>query len=480
MNWQSLDPNARELYTTSMDWMDQRWDQDAGLLREPADDDVDAPHHPVKESVWYAFGLLMRNSAGDVGRAVRVLNTVLNYQFDSPGRPLHGTFFRAPEEPYPPDDAIIWRDYDPNWREFIMTVLALALMEFADRLPPDLVARIDIALARAVAGAIARGLSSEYTNIALMHAFMLCFAGRRLDNAAWVDEGERMGRQVYTLFKQHDAFGEYNSPTYYGVDLYALALWRSYPAISPLLAQWGGKMEAALWRDLVRFYHPGLKNLAGPYDRSYGMDMRRYVSLVGMWMYLAAGRTNAPFPDTNAPFDHAHDFAFAPLFAFLGARVPADVTPSLLRFPGERQVERVISDAPRRIATAWLGQERMLGGEFTSRTRPRSTQLVPATIHWRIDAETVGWVRLLYAGPVDARATRDQLEITGTGMHIFEVMAPGAAADQIARSEWRLPALNVHVGTNARRFSVDEEGDRLSIEYSVDDDDPITCILTCS
>jgi hypothetical protein len=104
---------------------------------------------------------------------------------------------------------------------------------------------------------------------------MLCFGGNRFDEPVWFHEGERMAREVYRLFKQHDAFAEYNSPTYCGVDLYALALWRSYPSLSPHLTRWGEEMEALLWRDLAQFYHADLRNLAGPYDRSYGMDMRR-------------------------------------------------------------------------------------------------------------------------------------------------------------------------------------------------------------
>ena len=66
--------------------------------------------HAIRGSVWYAFGLLMRNGPDDRARAVRVLETVLNNQFDAPGRIFHGTFLRAPEEPYPPADAVIQQE----------------------------------------------------------------------------------------------------------------------------------------------------------------------------------------------------------------------------------------------------------------------------------------------------------------------------------------------------------------------------------
>jgi hypothetical protein len=310
--------------------------------------------------------LLMRNRPADNERTVRVMETVLRHQFDAPGRVFHGTFYRAPEEPYPPADAVIWRDYDPNWREFIITALAPVLTEYSDRLPAALVHKIDAAIRKAIVGAQARGLSASYTNIALMYAFMLCFGGKRFNEPAWIEEGERMAREVYRLFKQHDAFAEYNSPTYYGVDFYALVLWRSYPALSSLLAQLGGEMESSLWRDVAQFYHAGLRNLTGPYDRSYGMDMRRYASVLGIWMRLAVDKSRAPFPHTDHPFEHDHDIAFVPLIAFLGADVPPDAREHLLAFRGERQIERTISDSPRRVVTAWLGTDRIIGGELTS------------------------------------------------------------------------------------------------------------------
>ncbi len=308
---------------------------------------------------------------------------------------------------------------------------------------------------------------------------MFCFAGKRFDEPKWFEEGERMAREVYHLFKQHDAFAEYNSPTYYGVDLYALALWRSYPALSLLLARLGGEMEALLWRDVAQFYHTDLQNLAGPYDRSYGMDMRRYASVIGIWMYLATDRTHAPFPDTDRPFDHAHDMGFVPLIAFLGARVPPDVLEQFLAFHGERQIERVISDSPRRIATAWLGKDQMLGGEFTSRTAPQSGQLHPATIHWRIDAEQIGWVRLFYLEPVDACASRNRLEIATISEIAFLVHAPGARIEQIERDYWRLPQLSMRIETNAEQMNVQPRESFFEIRYIVASEHPITCTLKC-
>jgi len=472
-----LDSHARDLFDVAMQRMEGHWDEAMGLLWGSEDARHLPPHHSIRGSLWYAFGLLMRDGPEDTGRAVRVIETVLAYQLDAQDRVFHGTFLRAPEEPYPPLEAVIWRDYDPNWREFIVTALALVLLEYVDQLPGSLVEQIDAATRKAIAGARARGLSAAYTNIALMHAFMLCFAGRRFDEPTWFADGEQMAREVHRLFKQQDAFAEYNSPTYSGVDLYALALWRSYPELSPLLAQLGSQMEAALWQEVAQYYHADLRNLAGPYDRSYGMDMRRYVAVLGIWMRLVMDKTRAPFPDTDHPFEHEHDLGLVPLIAFLGAQVPLPALEHFVAFRGERQIERVLADAPPRVVTAWLGHERMLGGEFTSLTAPQSTQLHPATIHWRIDPEQIGWARLVYFEPVDARASKDRLEITTTSQISFLICAPGARSEQIKRDSWCLPQLPVRVETNAESLAVQTREGLLAVDYKVAPGQPIACTL---
>ncbi len=110
-------------------------------------------------------------------------------------------------------------------------------------------------------------------------------------------------RAVYTLFKKYDSFFEYNSPTYYGVDLYGLALWRDYGSTQRMQTI-GSEMEATIWKDIAAFYNPLLRNVSGPYDRSYGMDMESYVSVVGVWMRTVLDAKNAPLPPIAATTDH--------------------------------------------------------------------------------------------------------------------------------------------------------------------------------
>jgi hypothetical protein len=477
----SLDANAQQLLAASVAWMDHYWDEAMGLLRSPGD--VADPHHPqpgnghmVRESTWYALGLFLRNGPGDVERAIRALEVILTYQFDEPDKVYHGTFYREPEELHPPEPPIEWRHYDPNWREFIITTIAIILLEYEHQLPRSLVGKIDIAIRKAVEGALKRELKATYTNIALMNAFMLCFAGDRLNEPAWTKSGEAMAKEIYRLFKLYDTFEEYNSPTYYGPDLYALAEWRVY-GCTPRLRQLGAELEALLWTDIARFYHAGLRNLCGPFDRSYGMDMRRYVALLGEWIWLIADKDQIPFPRLDRPFAHSADFCFGPCIAILGAQVPADVRAHFLSFQGERQVERVISNSPRRVATAWLAPSLMIGAQDTSGAKQGSTQFHPGTVYWRVGAEEVGWIRLCNTMPVDAQASANRLGISGTGELYFQIAALGLDADLIKADHWQLPGLEVQVESSVSDSRIERKPDMVEIYYRAGDNRPISCSL---
>lgn len=350
------------------------------------------------------------------------------------------------------------------------------LAEYEPLLPDTLVARIDAATRLAVSGGLARGLRPGYTNISLMHAFMLAAAGVRLDEAEWLARGEEMAQAIYDLFKVDNAFEEYNSPTYYGPDLYALALWRSL-APSPLLRRLGAEMENRLWLDLSRYYSPGLRNMCGPYDRSYGMDMTRYAAVLGQWIWLVSGQAQAPFPALDLPFPHTPDWFYAPQIAFLGAVVPAEARARLLDFAGPRKVEQVIARQPRRVASAYLEENFMWGAEHTSLSKFGSTQFHPATLHWRAAPGQIGWMRLVHRDPVDATVQGRILSIRGRGPLTFQIYAPGLAETALQSAAWDLPGLAVQVVGAPSSFTIERLPEWLEVRYDPGPDAPIVLRL---
>lgn len=507
MRLEELSPFARELAGESMAWMDAFWDEEAGLLAIGTD--MATAKRKVRNTARYAIGLLLRNAVGDCERACKALDAVLHLQYDEHGSTLHGAFRGWAGQPHPGTDATIFQ-FDPNHRQFLGTLFAVLLDKYEACLPADLVGRIDVAIRRMVEGEPPDRCLPVYSNIALMHAALLTWAGDRYVRPDWLRQGEALGTEIHRLFDGEHAFEEYNSPTYYGTDLFALAFWRCHSR-SDLLERLGADIEAALWRDLARYYHADLKNMCGPYSRSYGMDMTAYCALLGMCIWLGVGRKEAPFPTAvRGFFDHCDDFCWGPCMAILDTGIPAELLPHFKEFFGERFIEKRISITPERVATAWMSNTVMIGAEATpldaaektyyrlredfvefnpgshhwrdalvaaQRCALLSRDFCPATIHWRQPNGNLGWMRLRHLGAIRARAAKCRLDIAGhleptlTARYgeahtslVFLINVPGACVS-IEPESWRLPGLTLQVTGNLGCPVVKADGGQVAITY---------------
>jgi len=465
----SLDKNTQELFQESMDLNAQLWDPIAKLVHRPGYLSNHGPRegsHMVRESSWYALGLLFRDAPGDRQRAAEILDAVLKEQYLTPGVRWYGTFKRTPEEPDPTGDAVIWRAYDPNWRVFIGTTFAMILIEFPDRIPAQLSQRMYTSIDHAIEGEIReQRLVPSYSNIALMYGSLWDFAAVHNKRADWQKQSTDWTENVYNLFKKFDAFSEYNSPTYCGVDLYGLALWRDYGSTKRMQAI-GSEMEATLWRDIASYYQPDLRNISGPYDRSYGMDMESYVSVVGVWMRTTLDAQHAPLPRIAATTDHVADAWFAPHIAILGTRIPSDAFAKMKKFDGEHLVHKQITE--QRVATAWIGRNVIYGGQATSKTKDAgtTTQFHPATVQWRTPSGEIGWVRLVESPMVDATADQQGITISTTGTVRLRLHARDIAQANIGATDWKLPGLHILVTSDAKNFTIEKTQDSLDLVYT--------------
>jgi hypothetical protein len=465
----AMNTNTRQLFDESMAMGDHYYDDSVKLLSAPntrSEELQPSSRQMVRESSWYALGLLMRDRAGDRERAAEILDAVLKQQYLTPGTPWYGTFRRSPEEKDPKFDTTMWRGFDPNWRVFIGTTFQIILIDYPDRVSPELTQRMYAAIDRGIEGEIAeKRLLPSYSNIALMYGALWDFAAVHDNRADWKKQSAEWTEAVYKLYKQYGAFFEYNSPTYCGVDLYGLALWRSYGS-TPRIRAIGSEMEAGLWRDIASLYQPDLRNLAGPYDRAYGMDMESYVSLDGVWMRTVLDAQKAPLAPIMPTTDHLADVWLAPQLAALGTRIPADAMKKIAAFEGEHLVDRKITD--RRTATAWVGKNVIFGGEATSKTKDAGSgsQFHPATIQWRTPSGKIGWVQLYETPMIDATADRHGITISATGTIRIHIHAKGADKNKITATLWDLPGLKVAVTADSSHFTAETAGDNIDLTYT--------------
>ena len=417
-----------DLRVTTLQWSRQWWDAANHMTWNPAGGlSPNLPArtlHLVPNTAWVAYALLGEDSSSDRAGGVAAIEALLALQYDDPGKKFHGTFAQFLETPYPPDDAQMWTQYDPNWRQFVGTAFAVTLEDFGDDLPVELAARMEASIRLACDGEAAESrLSATYANPALMCAWLDAWLGRRTGDANLVQRGEDFARAVVAEHDGCGAFEEFNSPTYYGIDLYALRLWVMW-APTDYFAEQGRRLETALWRHVVSMYHAGLRNFCGPYTRSYHPDATRSIALFALWQWALFGWEHAPIPSLDDPvIDHCHDLLAGPLFARLAA-APEDVDlTAMTSFTGGRTVAHRL---PRgRVVTASIEEDLMIGAEESDNDWGGWTQFMPVTVHWRED-EGVGVLWLTEPRVVRATA-RDASVLLADVRHplSFAVLAPG-------------------------------------------------------
>ncbi|PZT53345.1 hypothetical protein [Paenibacillus silvae] len=510
----------------SMVMMDRLYDEELGLLRSAEEN---AAEHETRGSAHYALGLLIRQEPGDVERAARVLDKVLNYQYDAPEEIYHGTFMTQSNDVHPPaghyawksfapgtayflertfekvsaqfihnlqqehdvlkegadakrlkqlfHDAVnailppVWISYDPNWREFIACVCAIATAEFQELLPALLVRRMDEAMERAVLGSVERRLSDVIpmnTNIELMHIFITHYYGYRFKRADWIRHAEEQAEGLLKEFDQYDGtFAEFNTTTYYGVDLAVLGMFRRY-ALTGQMKQFAHRIEHGLWKNIALYYNANLENLSGPFARAYDMEMREHSS-IGVFLYLLLGEGYEYLTGINC--ESGHD----PMIALLGIDVPAEAVPYFKAHQGDRLVQKQFLELCERndpkanrnlcTASAWIGEKRMMGA--MSGSRNTNGQMHPATIHWQTEAgeryylrlvrrETGGdWNSHLRGITFEAEVTPESLSIdvqldTADEIEVyFEIKGPALRLQQFQPERWNLPGLTCSVKAEA-------------------------------
>jgi hypothetical protein len=450
--------------------MDSQWDEQAGLVGGPGS-------HGTRASAQYTVGLMLRNGPGDIARARQIIEALSRVQVDAPHSADHGTWPPRAEDKAALPDLHGKPSLDPNWREFIGSAEILLLEEFRPLLDDPSVALLEQCIRRAAEGDHERRVRPQYSNIALMSAHLLGWAGQRFDVDEWRDHAHKLADTIYHNFKANDSFDEYNSPTYGGVDLYGLGLWREHPA-TPDMARMARKMEEGFWHDLAAFYHPGMRNLCGPFDRAYGMDMRRYVALAGVWIAFCVPGNLAPVPAADSPADKDGERFSIPSYALVRREPPAEILPQLQEFGGERQLRRPIGNGGGRVATAWLSKNLMIGGGVTPPFKDSPEQAHPATAHWVGPDGGICWMRLRGDFSVGAVAGKNTLAINckkafGRKMGdnvLFEIHAPGTRAAAAESGQWHLPGLDVQITTVLAAPVVTEIADGLEVRYPVDKD----------
>ena len=434
----------------------------------------------IRASSWCVAGLLYRNEQGDIDKSITMLNTIIRHQINAPGKYYHGAFvrnFHSEKELALLDLFDLKQVYfDYNYREFVGTTFILILNKFSHILPEELVSKMHDSIYLMAEGAYLRNMSAEYSNIAIMQAYLLHFAGITYNMPRWEDRAETLSITIAKHFFENGTLNEYNSPTYDGVSLIALAQWQQQ-GLTKKFKQRGEKIYLELWRSVIEHYHPQLRNFVGPWFRAYGTDTRQYVSIAGLILSRNPSLTEWPIPDfTSGELAHGHDLGVIPNIELLDIHVPDTLTAKLENPVYNHSFKEVISKKPLVESTAYLGKNYMFGALYSDKGMVHH-QSKPVTIHWETLSGEVGAITLSSSHSVKSRAEKGLLSINinditkvakdnNTQEIRFKVdLKSQDELIDIKADLWQFSGRQFIVKTNAKFLGIKEKGHNLFIAY---------------
>ncbi|MDQ1910722.1 hypothetical protein RAC89_09575 [Paenibacillus sp. GD4] len=279
--------------------------------------------HPVRETMDYALALLDGGDPTYRQRAFDIMGQVVSLQDPNPQSPTYGIWSWFWEEPLakmaPPD----W-----NWADFIGKRLLLVLIRHGDVLPSELSGLIRQAIGHSCEAIIKRNVGPDYTNIAIMGAFVTLIAGERLENSRYAEYGLARLKRLYDYTMQTGAFLEYNSPPYSTLAILELSALAVYTA-SEEARQITNELLEGTWQTIAEHYHPLLKQWSGPHARSYSS----FLDPVRRSFLHAACRGEVPFISEE-------EFQYDTEWYGQGVACPERVLELFAELPGVRELRQ--------------------------------------------------------------------------------------------------------------------------------------------
>ena len=335
-------------------------------------------------------------------------------------------------------------------REFLGTDLIIIYHKYKKIMPPDLVIEIENCLKNTAKGDLMRNVNPDYNNISIMSSFMLEYIGTTFNLPIYTNAGINKAKQIIENFKKYNTLCEYNTPTYYGVDFTGLALWREL-SYAQEMKEMGKFLEYELWLDVAQFYNANLQNISGPYLRSYGMDMKKYTAIVGVFIATAVDDTLiATIPGKLGPHDESN--FILPIFD-LGLRMPKKALQQFKKFESPRFLTRTTpnyyeGDKLKKI-TAAIQENWMMGGLWGN--RKVSGILKTGTMHWNNLNGDIGWMFVPGEGKTNVKVSETQMEIyladsVATQFELL-VYAPHTSVTDFKNVVWDLGPMKIEIQT---------------------------------
>lgn len=395
-----------------------------------------------------AGGLLYRNNPGETDKAVKIIEFVLSQQFKNRFHLITGSWRTSPVD----------SRMDANWREFIGIELINIYENYRDRIPEKVIKLLLLGLQLAALNSKHRNVTPKYTNIAAMSSILMEYAGRKFKIFPLEVAGLRKANQMFEYYFKTQTFSEFNSPTYAGTSEIGFAMWKKYG--SPKLAKLGEIMEAELWERTADYYNFNLKNICGPFIRAYGMDMRKYCSIVGLWLaVILDNKEIVPFPAEEIE----KDFEISTIIPIihLDATIPEKSFNEFKQFSNPRFREGLVIKHAEPFSSRMkfeisIQEDWMMGG--LRKDLRNWNQRKIGTIYWRDkNTDKCYWLSVPGEGKADVIVTPNYFSIFAKWFQKairFFVQGANLKEEMFEKRQWNLPGLNIIVFQHKSEISV--------------------------
>ncbi len=423
-------------------------------------------HASLRSKTRVAQALLFRNASGDKEKAIAILEWILKNQYQDENSKLYGIWKTSVENDR----------FDQNWREFIGCDLIIIRHKFKHLLPQALIKDIDTGLIHAAKGALKRNVGADYTNISIMSAFLMEYVGAEFNLEPLKKAGLSKAQDIFRLYQTHKTFSEYNSPTYYGVTLTGLAMWREL-SFSKEIQAMGKTLEKEFWYEIATLYNPNLKNMPGPHFRGYGMDMTRYFAITGIWIALALDNESlAPLAQANGPkYGEMSNLA---TILNLGLAIPQEALKSLKSFSKPQFISKGVpnnykGDSVKQVSTL-INRDWMMGGLWGNKRIWE--QIKTGTIHWKTNSGEIGWLAILGDGNTNVKVSRTCMLVftNNSTPHKLEVLvySPDIAKEVFTNQTWNLAGMSLGTKTSLKITLIEKISKADFNNYAISDDIP--------
>lgn len=227
-------------------------------------DAISGVFHDVRASLFYAVYLMDSGTPDNQQRALAIVEKTVALQDTNSTSPSCGVWPYFEEEPLATKKSPI----DYNWADFNAVSLLDIYMGHREKLPKELVCKMEKALILAAKAIQKRNAPPSYTNISIMGTYVTYVTSHLFDlDQMKVYANSRM-QDFYAHTLKKGGFSEYNSPTYSIVALDELNRMQRH-IVEPKFQQMVAQLYEKCWDMIARHYHKPTAQWAGPHSRSY-------------------------------------------------------------------------------------------------------------------------------------------------------------------------------------------------------------------